>query len=424
MQVLVAFHQLPMLCLHRPQPGTRPVPLQTPPIRKEAVLAPQAGPSAHKSGSGRIFGQDLKPTKPELGFPAALSSEAGRERGRAGHLPPRAGSEGRDPTTAPPRGRWGRRLHKVGEGRGTPAGGPGGRGGALEPGSSPPRPRGPQGASRACPDPPVPRPPPRSPAREARSFPDPEAPRQAPWRLPWAGPGRALRGRGAGERGARAPASASGAAARRARRGQRLPRPRPSQCGAGSEAAERGTRRGPRPKKGTSSPLVNTSIGLIYTADHPSPPRRRPRGPRPRRHPRHRVRDGRDQVTVSRCCSQDFQGRTMAQTWVLSTTKRRGRSSEGRNRLCGARRARGLLAAPHLGPFPALAPGPRGPAAPHPHPSMARRCARPDRPLASSAPGRCSPLPRIGGPRRRAPLTPPRRSRSVPARDGSAPPAE
>lgn len=89
--------------LNRRQPGRECVSLQTSRTRKEAVLARGAGPSAHKSASGRDLPTGAETQLAELGFPAALSSEAeaGCERPRAGHLPLRAGSE-RGGTRPPP----------------------------------------------------------------------------------------------------------------------------------------------------------------------------------------------------------------------------------------------------------------------------------------------------------------------------------
>lgn len=102
------FSQTPE-ALNPPLPGRKRVSFQTSRVGKGAVLAPQADPSAHKSGSGRYLATGAET------HPTGLGSSS-RERRRAGHLPLRAGSEGRARTTAPPQRLWGRLQHKEGRG--------------------------------------------------------------------------------------------------------------------------------------------------------------------------------------------------------------------------------------------------------------------------------------------------------------------
>lgn len=164
--------------LSRLHPGRKPVSLQRSPTRKEAVFARPTGPSARKSGSGVFLRQEQKPYPPRRssGQRSACRRRRSGLRAPAGRAPPSPGrgARGRDPTTAPPRGRWGRPAAQRGKERGARAGW--GWSGVV-PKSW--RPAGPRGAClhpqshpghlgyRAP-----------SPAHSAGSFPDPEAPDQ------------------------------------------------------------------------------------------------------------------------------------------------------------------------------------------------------------------------------------------------------
>lgn len=398
------------------------------------MLAPQAGPNAHKSGSGPYLetGAETHPT--ELDLPAALSSkeEAGSERRRAGHLPLPAGSEGRAPTTAPPQGLWGSRPHKEGRGEERRRGGGPVRRGARELGSSPPWRGGPPGAGRApAPQVPLPSPPgtaPPSPAQNARSFPDPEARGQAHWRLSWTGPGRS-RGAERASESERGPLTCSLKGEEKEARGfANLGLPRGEQVPEQPRAVPTTDL---SPGRGDTSPLVNTGIDLIYTAYSPSPPRAG--GPWGLRPPPALHAQGEGPRRLRQRfppCSRDFQGRKMAQTWFSSTVRRSGQSSEGLSRLCGARRAWGLLAVPPPRALGRAVGGCAGafccPGAGIP--PVARRRAHPDRALASCARGRFprphaatahSRLVETPPPPRPVPPPPPHTpSQPVPGRDG------
>lgn len=133
--------------LSRLQPGRKRVSLQKSATRREAVFARPAGPSAHKSGSGVIFRQEHKPSQSSWASGQRSARRRRRRRRRAvsagepGTSLPGRGPRGRDPTTAPPQGRWGGLPHR-GEGqRGTQTGW-GGSAGVSES----PRPKGPGGA--------------------------------------------------------------------------------------------------------------------------------------------------------------------------------------------------------------------------------------------------------------------------------------
>nr|XP_012423953.1 PREDICTED: collagen alpha-1(I) chain-like [Odobenus rosmarus divergens] len=273
------FSQTPDV-LNRPLPGRKRVFPPTSPVGKGAVLAAQAGPSAHKSGSGRYLATGAGTHPTELGLPASVSSkeeEASSERRRAGHLPLRAGSEGRAPATAPPQGLWGRRPHKEGRGEERRRGGGRVRKGARELGSFPPRRGGPPGAGRACPDPPSPTaltPGHRNPRAQPRT--------PAPFPTPKRGarPTGDCRGRARGALGAwseRASESERGPLTCSLKGEEKEARGFANLCLPRGEQVPKQPRAVPTtdlsPRRGDMSPLVNTGIDLIYTAYSPSPPR-------------------------------------------------------------------------------------------------------------------------------------------------------
>ena len=209
--------------------------MQTTEARKEAGLARGAGPSAHKSGSGRDLPTGAETLLAELGFPAALSSEAEAacKSPPAGHLPLRAGSEGGG--SRPPPHPEERRP--VGDG----SAGEGESGELCIPRASGGEGCGQQGAGGTYADP---RPPSPTPADRARTHPGPGGfhPRllSRPEALGWmraargfgdccgqsrGDPGGAERA-GEGERDARALAAPKPAAGR-AKRSRRLRQPHP-----------------------------------------------------------------------------------------------------------------------------------------------------------------------------------------------------
>lgn len=112
--------------LSRLYPGRKRVSWQRSPTRKEAVFVRPTGPSAHKSGSGVIYQPEQKPYPPRWSYPQRSARWRRRRRASSARGPGTSlsgrGPRGRDPTTAPPRGRWGRPAARSGKERGTRAG--------------------------------------------------------------------------------------------------------------------------------------------------------------------------------------------------------------------------------------------------------------------------------------------------------------